>query len=64
MSITPGVTHLPVASMTVASAGAFTVWPTAATLPFWSRSDPRSIAGPAAVRIVALRMSVVPVVGA
>ena len=27
MSMTPGVTHLPVASMTSASAGALTVWP-------------------------------------
>ena len=56
--MTPGVTHLPLASITTASAGASTVWPTAATLPFCSRIDPRSIAGPAAVRIVALRMTV------
>src|SRR5450759_3240711 len=54
----PGVIHLPVASITTASAGAVTSWPTATTLPFCSRSDPRSIAGPAAVRIVALRMTV------
>ena len=55
----PGVTHLPVASMTAASAGALTVAPTAATLPFCSRIEPRSMTGPAAVRIVALRMTVV-----
>jgi len=28
------------------------------TLPFWSTIDPRSIAGPAAVRIVAFRITV------
>ena len=55
----PGVTHLPAASIEIASAGALTVWPTAVTRPSCSRIAPRSIAGPAAVRIVALRMTVV-----
>src|SRR5215471_7745596 len=54
----PGVTHFPVPSMTSASGGSVTVVPTAVTLPFCSTIDPRSIAGPAAVRIVALRMTV------
>ena len=54
----PGVTHRPLASTTTASAGAGTVWPTATILPSLSRTDPRSMIGPAAVRIVALRMSV------
>ena len=43
VSMTPGVIHLPLASMTSASAGAVTVCPTAAILPFCSRIDPRSI---------------------
>src|SRR3954471_18682644 len=55
----PGVTHLPLASITTASAGALTVCPTAATLPSWRRIAPRSITGPAAVRMVALRITVV-----
>ena len=54
----PGVTHLPLASITTASAGALTFWPTATIFPFCSRIEPRSIAGPAAVRIIALRMTV------
>src|SRR3954447_7794229 len=59
VSMIPGVTHFAVASITTASAGAFTVCPTAATLPSRSRIDPCSIGGPAAVRIVASRISVV-----
>src|SRR3954468_16874273 len=59
VSMTPGVTHLPDASITTASEGAVTVAPTAATLPFCNRISPRSLAGPAAVRIVALRITVV-----
>ena len=43
-----------------ASAGAMTSARRRATLPFCSRIAPRSIAGPAAVRIVALRMTVGP----
>src|SRR5688572_716632 len=54
----PGVTHLPLASITWAPAGAFTVAPTALILPFSSRTAPLAITGPAAVRIVALRMTV------
>ena len=45
--------------MTRASAGAVTLWPTAAIFPPCSSSEPRSMTGPAAVRIVALRMTVV-----
>jgi hypothetical protein len=57
--MTPGVTHFPAASMISASAGAVTAGPTAAILPSRSRMDPRSIAGPLAVRIVALQISIV-----
>ena len=41
VSMTPGVTHFPFASITTASAGALTVCPTAAILPFCRSSDPR-----------------------
>jgi hypothetical protein len=59
VSMMPGVTHLPLASMTTASDGALTFVPTAATLPSRSSTEPFVIAGPVAVRIVAFRMSVV-----
>src|SRR5687768_16601390 len=55
----PGVTHLPLASITVASAGALTVTPTASTLPLCSSTEPFWMVAPAAVSTVALRMSVV-----
>src|SRR5262245_2209851 len=54
----PGVTHLPRASMTNASAGAATLAPTAATFPSRRHTAPFSMAGPVAVKIVALRMRV------
>ena len=56
--MTPGVTHFPLASIATASAGALTLCPTATTLPSCSRIDPRSMTGPAAVRMVALRITV------
>ena len=40
MSMTPGVTYLPCASITVAPAGTATVAPTSATLPFSMRTAP------------------------
>lgn len=55
----PGVTYLPVPSITTASDGAVTEVPTATILPSRSRIDAFCIIGPAAVIIVALRMSVV-----
>src|SRR5688572_3488696 len=58
VSISPGVTYLPVPSMTTASAGAFTVAPISTILPSRRRIDPLRIAGPAAVIMVALRMTV------
>src|SRR5690348_8583542 len=58
MSMIPGVTNLPVPSMTTASAGASTDAPTAAIFPSRSRIAPLWTAGPAAVRIVTLRMTV------
>src|SRR5687767_2851659 len=57
--MSPGVTHLPVASMTTASAGAATSpAPTAATLPSCSSTAAFCRMGPAAVATVALRMRV------
>ena len=54
----PGITHMPVASMTCASAGTVTVAPTAAILPARMRMVPRSIGVvDAAVRIVAFLMA-------
>jgi len=59
MSMMPGVTYFPCASIvTTASAGVATFAPTATILPSRSRIDPLRITGPAAVRIVALRISV------
>src|SRR5712692_10433927 len=58
-SIMPGVTYLPVPSMTRASTGALMEVPTAAIFPSRSRTDPFWIEGPAAVMIVALRINVV-----
>ena len=55
----PGVTYLPVPSITTASLGAVTLAPTAAILPSRSSTLPFRIVGPAAVRMVTLRMSVV-----
>ena len=59
MSMMPGVTYFPCASIvTTKSAGVATFAPTATILPPRSRIEPLRIAGPAAVRIVALRISV------
>ena len=55
----PGVTYLPAPSITSASAGELTVAPTAAIFPFWSRIAPFRIRGPAAVRMLTLRITVV-----
>jgi hypothetical protein len=55
----PGVTYFPPPSITTASAGAFTVAPTAATFPFCSKIAPFLMSGPAAVRMLTLRMTVV-----
>src|SRR4051812_3804561 len=54
----PGVTYLPAPSMTTAPAGAFTVAPTATTLPSWSRIAPFVMVGPAAVMMVTFRITV------
>ena len=54
----PGVTYLPAPSITSASAGASTVAPTSAILPSRMSTLPLRIVGPAAVRIVTLRISV------
>src|SRR5688500_1632178 len=58
VSITPGVTHLPVASITTASVGGTMFVPTAAILPSRNNTEPRSIIGPVAVRTLAFVMSV------
>src|SRR3954467_7414589 len=58
-SMMPGVMYLPAPSTTRASAGAFTVAPTAATFPFCRRMAPFRIVGPAAVRMVTFRITVV-----
>src|SRR4051812_41795358 len=58
VSMTPGVTYLPVPSMTTASAGASTVAPTATIFPSRTTRAPWGMRGPAAVRIVALRITV------
>lgn len=55
----PGVTYLPVPSITTASAGAVTEVPTATILPSRSRIEAFCIVGPAAVIIVAFLISVV-----
>src|SRR5579883_719797 len=57
-SMMPGVTYLPVPSITTASAGAAICEPTATTLPSRIRSEASCSAGPAAVRIVACWMTV------
>src|SRR5919109_1280499 len=54
----PGVTNLPLPSITTASDGASTELPTATIFPSRIRIEPFSTRGPAAVRIVALRMTV------
>src|SRR5438105_6399551 len=59
VSMMPGVRNFPVPSMTTASAGALTLAPTWVILPFVSTTAPFRIVGPAAVRIVTLRMTVV-----
>jgi hypothetical protein len=56
--MSPGVTYFPWPSMTIASAGAFTLAPTAATLPSTMRTAPFRMRGPAAVRIFTFRMTV------
>jgi hypothetical protein len=58
VSISPGVTYLPAPSSTTASAGASTDWPTAAIFPSRRRIAPSRIVGPAAVRMVTLRITV------
>src|ERR1700716_886229 len=59
MSMIPGVTYLPRPSIVrTASAGAAMFAPTATILPLRIRIDPLRIAGPAAVKIVAFRISV------
>src|ERR1700688_2182977 len=59
MSMIPGVTYLPVPSMTSApSAGGATFAPTATILPLRKRIEPLRITGPAAVSRVTLRISV------
>src|ERR1051325_10582524 len=58
-SIIPGVTYFPDPSITNASAGAATAVPTAIIFPSRSNTEPFVIVGPAAVMIVALRISVV-----
>src|ERR1043166_3857666 len=58
-SMIPGVTYLPVPSITTASAGAVIDVPTAAIFPLRNSTEPFAIEGPAAVMIVALRISVV-----
>ena len=55
----PGVTYLPVPSITTASAGALIDVPTDTIFPSRNRIDAFCIVGPAAVIIVALRISVV-----
>ena len=45
-SMKPGVTHLPVASIRVASAGIVTLGPTATTRPFWMSTVACSSLGP------------------
>src|ERR1044072_2930677 len=57
-STIPGVTYLPVPSITTASGGALTAVPTAAIFPSRSNTEPFTIVGPAAVIIVTLRISV------
>src|ERR1051326_1860121 len=58
VSMIPGVTYLPLPSMTTASDGALTDVPTAVILPFERMTEPFRIVGPAAVRIVTFRMTV------
>jgi hypothetical protein len=43
MSMMPGVTHLPRPSITVAPAGAATVWPTETDLALGNSTEPFSI---------------------
>ena len=57
MSMTPGVTNLPVPSTTSASGGAVTLAPTAAILPSRSRMLPVDVPALVAVMIVAFRMN-------
>src|SRR4051812_33529167 len=58
VSMMPGVTYLPVPSITTASLGAVVVAPTSAIFPSRSSTLPPRIVGPAAVRMVTLRISV------
>jgi hypothetical protein len=57
VSMSPGVTNLPVPSTTVVPGGTVVSRPTATTLPFAKRMDAPVSSVPAAVRMVALRMS-------
>jgi hypothetical protein len=57
VSMTPGVSTFPRASIAVASAGASTDVPSAAILPSRTSTDPFAIAGPAAVMMVTLRIT-------
>ena len=58
-SIQPGVTIFPVASTMRAPAGTWTAAPTAAILPAWITTVPRSIAGPDTGNTRALVMAIV-----
>src|SRR5688572_28112110 len=55
----PGVRYFPAPSITSASAGASTVAPTAAIFPFCMRIAPFLIKGPAAVRMLTFRITVI-----
>src|SRR2546423_13757699 len=55
----PGVTYLPAPSITSASAGASTVAPTPGFAPCGMRIAPFLISGPAAVRMLTFRITVV-----
>src|SRR6266404_1771663 len=57
-STIPGVTYLPVPSITKASVGALIETPTAAIFPSRNNTEPLRIDGPAAVIIVAFRIRV------
>ena len=57
VSMTPGVSTLPRASMTVASEGASTDAPTAAIFPSRTSTAPLGMVGPAAVMMVTFRMT-------
>src|SRR5271170_6436901 len=59
-SMMPGMTYMPVASITVAPAGTFTLLPTLEILPSRIRMDPSSIVPFVTVRMVACSITVTP----